>query len=367
MRGLYDDASTIYYPSLPLSAAPLQTISIPTTIDVIGEITIDGSNTIDNPGLKAGLVHLRDKILAVSPPDRVVLIQDSYFREVISEIENTFIEKGLYCKVVELPDGYDPECLPKHARDCFLDPDYPVMVIGTMNNIWHTSERKSAKYKLKKRLVNLIHPTVESVPSLVSDPAQYADNGKFLFSRIRSGKKWRITAPGGTDLTGEFPECSRGFFIENGDYSKGGTGGDFPSGEVGFGPKNGSIKGTIAFDLKVQHIGLTTTPVKIDVDDDRIRVVTTNDASGRYGELIARVPVLSLISEVSFGINPLWSESSDPRSIVEEKNLGTAHFGHGGNTSYGNRTGPHFDAVIREPDLIIDDTLILSRGRTAIQ
>jgi len=323
----------------------------------------DESGATGGPNLKAGLAHLRDRILCVNHPERVALIRDNTYRAMISEVERTFIEKGITCKTVDLPERYDPAGLPKDACECLLDPGYPVLIIGTRENIWHAPERRKAKRELKKRLANLIHPATVAVPSLVTDPRQYAKYGKTLYDRLRKGKRWRMIAPGGTDIIGEFPEEDEGFFFEEGDYSRGGTGGDFPSGEVGFGPKEGSIEGTMAFDLKIQHIGLLATPVKIAVDGDRIRVLSDDDASRRYGDLIARTPVLSLISEVSFGINPFWSISSDPLSIVEEKNLGTAHFGHGGNASYGHRTGPHFDAVIRDPDLIVDDALIISKGR----
>jgi hypothetical protein len=281
---------------------------------------------------------------------------------VIAEAERVFKEKGIECVSVELGEGYDPSSLPENAQGCFLDPKYQAVIIGTRENIWHTPERRIAKKDMGKRLANLIHPATQPVPSFFTEPGKYARIGKILDEIMRKGKQWRIKAPGGTDLNGGFPVDQKGFFFEQGDYSTGGKGGDFPSGEVGFGPQDGSVEGNIAFDIKVQHIGNPATPIRIAVNGDRIRVLSDDEVSRRYARLIGRDPVLSLISEISFGINPDWSESDNAMSIIEEKNLGTAHFGHGGNWSYGNRKGPHFDAVIDQPDLIIDDELILSRG-----
>ncbi len=57
------------------------------------------------------------------------------------------------------------------------------------------------------------------------------------------------------------------------------------------------------------------------------------------------------------------SEISELFTLAEEKNLGTAHFGSGGNLSYGNREGPHFDAVIEKPTVYFDSKIIIENGR----
>jgi len=56
----------------------------------------------------------------------------------------------------------------------------------------------------------------------------------------------------------------------------------------------------------------------------------------------------------------MWAKECYGRINV---NLGTVHFGSGGNLSYGNREGPHFDAVILNPTVYLDDTLIMKDGK----
>ncbi len=48
---------------------------------------------------------------------------------------------------------------------------------------------------------------------------------------------------------------------------------------------------------------------------------------------------------------------------MEEKLLGTVHFGHGGNLSFGSRVGTHFDAVIRRPSVETGGVTILIDGQ----
>jgi leucyl aminopeptidase (aminopeptidase T) len=130
---------------------------------------------------------------------------------------------------------------------------------------------------------------------------------------------------------------------------------------VGFGPIEHSVHGELVYDFKIQHVGLVEDDHhRLHVEADEIQIV---HGSNEFEELVSRYPTLRCISEVSFGINPVWTQVDSPHSIVEEKNLGTVHFGAGGNFSYGNRKGPHFDSVIHSPTVWLDGVPIMQDGR----
>lgn len=123
------------------------------------------------------------------------------------------------------------------------------------------------------------------------------------------------------------------WFCEDGEYDHPGNLGDFPSGEVGFGPKVGSVNGTLVYDLKVQHVGILDSPLTCHVKQDRIV-----ECSGSHRDEFLRIceqrgEILRYISEISLGMNPAGVLTRVAQFIPEEKNYGTLHCGHGGNAS----------------------------------
>lgn len=298
--------------------------------------------------------HLCDNVMGLLEDEIVGVIFDKEFKKIMMPLMIHFRKNHIKYDRIPIDSDYTYESIPNDARRCILSEDNHVVIFGVKNNLWHTDERKSAKYELGKRMVNFIHPSSKLTPSFLTPPAALNENGRQLYEKIKRSRNWHVSTPTGTDINGKFAKEDKTRFFENGDYSSKKSGGDFPSGEVGFGPEEGSVEGIIVFDYKVQHIGFCSEPIKIRVEQDRINVISNNNASKTYQKFISKDQILSYISEVSLGINPDWSESPNPLSIVEEKNLGTVHFGHGGNKSYGNRIGPHFDAVIRYPTLELD-------------
>lgn len=266
-----------------------------------------------------------------------------------------------YCKERNIPitkifKEYSPsEILPGDIKSSFLDDKPEIVILGLSNNIWHTPERKSAKYEKKKRLVNLLHPNSPCV-SYLANIQTMNKIGKQLSKILEESNRIHIFSNNGTEIEAQIGRC----FCETGDYREYSSGGDFPSGEVGFGPVEGTINGRIVYDLKVQHVGFVRDyPHIVEVKNDEVTIVRASD---RFRLLMNKDAILRYLSEISIGINPIWAEVQNIDSIVEEKNLGTVHFGQGGNLSYGNRKGQHFDSVIQKPTIYLDNCLIMREG-----
>jgi leucyl aminopeptidase (aminopeptidase T) len=182
-----------------------------------------------------------------------------------------------------------------------------------------------------------------------------------LFSHFKAGRRFRVTTPKGTD----FEAVIGTPFCEDGQYYGKGTGGDFPSGEIGFGPAEGSVNGTIVYDLKIQHVGILNSPLTLTVKDDQI-----DEIKGEHKDLFEAVcekrgDILKYISEISLGMNPGGLLTPSSQFIPEEKNYGTLHCGHGGNASYGTRKGPHLDGVMDRPTVFLDEMLLMNDGQIA--
>lgn len=167
-----------------------------------------------------------------------------------------------------------------------------------------------------------------------------------------------VTTPGGSDFSAVIGKP----FCEHGNYDVPGTGGDFPAGEVGFGPKTGSVNGHIVYDVKVQHIGVLNEALHLQVENDRV-CEASGPAADRFHEIcVQRGDILRFISEISIGLNPFAGVSAAPAYIPEEKTFGTLHCGHGGNASYGERKGPHIDGVMAKPTLVVGGRKLMQDG-----
>ncbi len=297
---------------------------------------------------------LFEKSLNCQPDEHIGLIYDAAFSPIASSIIDYCSERDMKLDSHRFEyDGTSP--LPEDIRLLFLERTPEVLIVALLSNIWHTPERWSAKHELGKRIANIIHPS-EPCSSYLADISRMSRIGRPLEQLLLESTEIHITSPAGTDLTARIGKV----FCETGDYRAPGSGGDFPAGEVGFGPQEGSVNGRLVYDFKVQHLGrVKDYPVVLMVKDD---VVVTDFARRDFLPLLQRHDILRFVSEISIGINDVWTEVDEDSSIVEEKNFGTVHFGHGSNLSYGTRRGPHFDAVILNPSIVVDNRCIMSDG-----
>jgi len=308
--------------------------------------------------VRSAIENLLLRYLGINPQERVIFIHDGAYRDVAAPLRQIASENSIRIDVCEVQyDGIQP--LDNTVAELLVGPEYGVILFGTVHNIWHTSERRRAKYELRKRLAALVCPPEEMGGSAsLADVSKIGAAAQQMKAFFEAGMTVRVTTPAGSDFSAIIGTP----FCEHGNYSLPGTGGDFPSGEVGFGPQVGSVNGRIVYDVKVQHIGLMKEPLCLQVQEDRICVVS-GPGSDRFHQICAeRGDVLNYISEISIGLNPLARVSAAPAYIPEEKTFGTVHCGHGGNASYGTRVGPHIDGVMANPTVVIGGRVLMRDG-----
>jgi len=298
--------------------------------------------------------YLIKQVLGYRKGEQIGLVYDNFYNTIIHKIAD-------YCQYNSIPfrevltDYKSNDSLSEEVKHSFLDSTPQIIIIGLKDNIWHTEERKEAKYGKKKKIANLLYSD-GSCESYFATQNKLEFLGKQLAPIISESNNVHILSEAGTNLHAKIGKT----FSESNYYNTPGNGGDFPIGEIGFSPLEGTVNGRLVYDFKIQHVGFVRNSHHIiDVKNDKISSVKT---SKEFNELIHSHSVFEYISEISIGINPIWCEVENKSSIIEEKNLGTMHFGHGGNFSYGNRKGPHFDSVILEPTIYLDDWLLMKKG-----
>jgi leucyl aminopeptidase (aminopeptidase T) len=266
---------------------------------------------------------------------------------------------------------YHDHRLPTKISEVFLGTEFNVIIIGQSSaGIWHTEERRDAKYKLKKRLLNFVCSPDSLYHRTTLQTELINKVANKIYALLSKGNTCTITSRSGTSLTARLnskAKMDRKYrpFVEVGPYDLEGSGGDYPFGEVGFGPDIKSVNGTIVFDYKIQHVGFMDIPLKVRVVEDAIVDLSSSDkrAEERMENLLARDSAFRFLCEVAVGLNPDVLDDPNISFVPEEKKASTVHFGFGGNYSYGDRKGPHYDGVIRSPTLTIDDKEVMKEGK----
>ena len=187
-----------------------------------------------------------------------------------------------------------------------------------------------------------------------------------------------ISSPGGTDLT--FSLEGRKAYVDDGDFSKPGHGGNLPAGEAYISPVNGSTEGKVVFDGSISTYDgsrLVDSPVEVCF---RGGYLTTIKALGREGEAASalektihtgeenamkweaegKLPLgeglgykqnARHLGELGIGLNPKAGITGN--MLVDEKAFRTIHLAIGSNYDKDAQALIHLDCLVQEPTLTL--------------
>jgi hypothetical protein len=214
--------------------------------------------------------------------------------------------------------------------------------------------------------------------SVPADFDALRDDCAWLAERLSKAVAVRVTSPGGTQIA--FSTLGRKAFVDDGDYSKAGSGGNLPAGESYISPVVGSAEGRIVFDgsmstkdgtiflykpITVEYEAGFITQIsggeEAEVLAETIRLGEENaDAMERDGKLAAGKGAVYRknargLGELGIGVNPLAGITGN--MIVDEKAARTCHFAIGSNYDQDGPALIHLDGLVKEPtiELEMDD------------
>jgi leucyl aminopeptidase (aminopeptidase T) len=180
----------------------------------------------------------------------------------------------------------------------------------------------------------------------------------------------RVNAPGGTQVSLSLE--GRGAFIDDGDFTRPGCGGNLPAGEVFSSPVVGSARGRIVFDgsmsLNARDIRLDR-PIVAELEDGFITSISGGPEAAALLETVADAERRALrmeeagqlpagkgavyarnarnLGEIGIGLNP--SASISGNMLEDEKAMGTCHFAVGHNYDGDAPALIHLDGLVRSP------------------
>ena len=211
---------------------------------------------------------------------------------------------------------------------------------------------------------------------------------KKLEELFTNAKSVHITAPAGTDVT--ISVENRKLMFDDGDFSKPGTGGNIPAGEVFISPVVGKTEGTIVYDGSMTFSdgdSILETPITCKIENGFVTDIKGGAEARRLLKTITEAETRPFtlekekklpagqaavykrnarnIGELGIGLNPAAQITGN--MLEDEKAFNTCHFAIGENYDNDAPALIHLDGVVRCPTITViyaDDKskVILNNG-----
>ena len=187
-----------------------------------------------------------------------------------------------------------------------------------------------------------------AVESLTADVAERLTNAET--ARIENG---------GETLT--IPLGDRAGIASDGIIRNSGESGNLPSGEGYIAPQEDAAYGTLVVDGGIAGVGRTEDSLVLEIEDGTITDMEGEPTSS-FVDTIGEEPCARRVAELGIGTNPAARIIGNV--LEDEKVYGTCHVAFGDNRGFGGTIDcpSHVDVILDEPDLYLDDELLVSGG-----
>ena len=267
------------------------------------------------------------------------------------------ITKNSKLILIPIPEAHGTEPS-KHAADEMLN--YDVVLMPTTKSLSHTKARESASSKGAR---------IASMPGITIDMMKRALNVDFhkirkinneLISKLKNKSKIRIKTKRGTDI--EFYVKGRRWIGDDGIYTKKGSFGNLPAGEIFIAPLENKTNGKIIADASIGGIGKADKNIEITVKDGFIIKVSGGKIANQFRNLLKN-KLYKNVAELGIGTN--YKAKITGNVLEDEKVAGTCHIAFGNNRHFGGKVDVpfHVDVVIKKPTIYADEVLIMKDGK----
>jgi len=259
--------------------------------------------------------------------------------------------------IVPIPEYHGTEPPKNVAKEMI---GYDVILMPTTKSLSHTKARHNA---IKKGV------RAASMPGITISMMQRALNVDFikirkinkdLISKLKNKNEIKITTKKGTGI--KFYLKARKWLGDDGIYTKKGTFGNLPAGEVFIAPLEGKANGTIVVDASIGGLGKADKNVKIGVKNGFIVGVNGGKIANQF-EKSLKNKLYRNVAELGIGTN--YKAKITGNVLEDEKVYGTCHIAFGNNRHFGGKIDVpfHVDVVVKKPTIYADDILIMKNGK----
>jgi len=191
-------------------------------------------------------------------------------------------------------------------------------------------------------------------PLIKVDSEKYAD-------MLTNASTVRVVTEKGTDIT--FDITGREGHADTGLLTEKGALGNLPAGEAYLAPLEDSGTGTIVVDGCIAYLGPVEDDVTLELKDGRITDISGGKSADALIEFLKdKDEEANGIAEFGIGTNPGAKIIGHP--LVDEKVRGTIHIAFGMSSAIGGtrESNIHYDCIINEPTVWVDDVKVLDKG-----
>ena len=236
--------------------------------------------------------------------------------------------------------------------------NYNAEILITTKSLSHTNARISA-CKKGARIITMPGITKEILERTIDiDYNKLMKIHKKLGNIIDKGREVKITTKLGTDLTFSI-EGRKAFGRDSGLFTKKGSFGNLPTGEIFVAPVEGAANGIYVVVASFAGIGKLKRPIKIyaknrhavKIDGKKADVLAELlDSAGKEARNVAE-----------FGIGTNEKAKISGNILEDEKVIGTCHIALGNNVGFGGKISVqlHLDGIIKNPTIHVDENKII--------
>ena len=297
--------------------------------------------------------------LALSEEEQLLIIYDESTLIIGESFFTAGIELGARSMLLRIQplgkNGVEP---PPVVARAMMEAD--VVIAATAHSLTHTQARKAA-CNAGARIATMPGITEDMFFSgpITADYDKVAFYTKKLKKLLDSAERAVITKEGYSlkmNLAGRQGNASTGLFWEKG------SSGNLPSGEAYIAPLEGSAEGEVIIDGSLSGLGKLNTPLKFSFSQGYLVDIKGPDKE-KLEKLLGDNKLARNLAELGIGTN----DRARITGIIleDEKVYGTVHIALGSNDTFGGTVaaGIHLDGVILQPDLYLDNILVIRQGK----
>lgn len=302
---------------------------------------------------------------AIESGEDVLVVTDWQVSEVAERVAAAAKERNANVTMTHMdPREYDGNEPPATVAAAMKEAE--VIVTPVHRSITHSSAVAEAK-EAGARIISMVKFTPEQLVTggLYADYEGMRSHCEEMAEKFSQADEARITSPQGTNVTvgleGRSGNAHPGIADEPGEFTA------LVHIESNIAPVEGTTEGTVVFDGAIPNldIGVLEEPVTMEIEDGAITAVN----GGHEARKIERVwgehddPAVYNIAQLAVGMNPECEEFNGWFSN-DHGRYGNVHFGIGTSSNLGGTTRApvHFDAMMAEPTLILDDEVVIESG-----
>jgi aminopeptidase len=312
----------------------------------------------------ASQIAIRD-CMGAKKNEKILVITDELKREIGLSLYENATRLEFFALLVEMKSGKinGEEPSPEVAE---LMQKFDVVFCPTAKSLTHTDARRAASAKGVR---------IATFPGITKDVMIRGMNADYkaiskrtikLQKILEKGKKVRVTAPSGTDIS--FEITGRKVIPSKGLFHAKGESGNLPTGETFLAPIEGTSNGVFVVDGSMAGLGLIKNAnIRIEVENGYATKITGGTLAKKLKLMLDKVGKEAR-NIAEFGIGTNDSAKLSGVLLEDEKVMGTIHIAVGNNVSMGGSVNVpiHLDGVIKKPTVWMDGRLLMKDGKLLI-